>query len=250
MRDRRKRLQCKLCILFFFDDVYCYVSVGYICRCFGGYDGPNCELTARSFEPGEWIWLPPPQQCTVGSLSLEFASREANGLLLYGGPTSPVGNGDVHDFITVELSGGKILVSMSLGDPNDVVRLGVTSGMALNDGEWHHVEVFRDKTVNTFLLFLLFFGGVYLTFYLASVVFVTPSEPCGGEQITCERNTSNAAGKAGVRYPLSLRSWKIFHVVSARSLCLLQGHMTSNNETVSLRNSLSGQRCKIYDARG
>ena len=159
----------------FFYDGSCNVTVGYICRCFGGYDGPNCELTTRSFEPGEWIWLPPPQQCTVGSLSLEFASREANGLLLYGGPTSPVGNGDVYDFITVELSGGKILVSMSLGDRDDVVRLGVTSGMALNDGEWHHVEVFRDKTVNTFLLFLLFFGGVYLTFYLDSAVFVTQS---------------------------------------------------------------------------
>ena len=175
--DRRKRLHCRLCLFFFFFfyDGYCNVSVGYICRCFGGYDGPNCELTTRSFEPGEWIWLPPPQQCTVGSLSLEFASREANGLLLYGGPTSPVGNGDVYDFITVELSGGKILVSMSLGDRDDVVRLGLTSGMALNDGEWHHVEVFRDKTVNTFLLFLLFFGGVYLTFYLDSAVFVTQS---------------------------------------------------------------------------
>lgn len=161
--------------LVFFYDGSCNLSVGYICRCFGGYDGPNCELTTRSFEPGEWIWLPPPQQCTVGSLSLEFASREANGLLLYGGPTSPVGNGDVYDFITVELSGGKVLVSMSLGDRDDVVRLGVTSGMALNDGEWHHVEVFRDKTVNTFLLFLLFFGGVYLTFYLDSAVFVTQS---------------------------------------------------------------------------
>ena len=174
MRDQRKCLHCRLCILFFYDGS-CNVSVGYICRCFGGYDGPNCELTTRRFEPGEWIWLPPPQQCTVGSLSLEFASREANGLLLYGGPTSPVGNGDVYDFITVELSGGKILVSMSLGDRDDVVRLGMTSGMALNDGEWHHVEVFRDKTVNTFLLFLLFFGGVYLAFYLDSAVFVTQS---------------------------------------------------------------------------
>ena len=168
-------LQALYLVFFFFYDGYCNVSVGYICRCFGGYDGPNCELTTRSFEPGEWIWLPPPQQCTVGSLSLEFASREANGLLLYGGPTSPVGNGDVYDFITVELSGGKVLVSMSLGDRDDVVRLGLTSGMALNDGEWHHVEVFRDKTVNTFLLFLLFFGGVCLAFYLDSAVFVTQS---------------------------------------------------------------------------
>lgn len=56
-------------------------------------------------------------------------------------------NGDVHDFIAVELAGGKILVSLSLGDRNDIVRVGVTSGMALNDGEWHHVEVYRNGTV-------------------------------------------------------------------------------------------------------
>lgn len=112
-----------------------------------GFDGPNCEFTTRSFEPGEWLWLPPPRQCSVGSLSLEFATRETNGLLLYGGPTSPVREGDVHDFIVVELSGGKIFVCMSLGDRNDVVRVSVTGGMALNDGEWHHVEVYRNRTV-------------------------------------------------------------------------------------------------------
>ena len=84
----------------------------------------------------------------MGSLSLEFASRETDGLLLYGGPTSPVRNGGVHDFITVELAGGKVLVSLSLGDRNDIVRVGVTSGMALNDGEWHHVEVYRNGTVS------------------------------------------------------------------------------------------------------
>lgn len=112
-----------------------------------GFDGPNCEFTTRSFEPGEWLWLPPPRQCSVGSLSLEFASRETNGLLLYGGPTSPVREGDVHDFIAVELASGKILVSMSLGDRNDVVRVSVTGGMSLNDGEWHHLEVYRNTTV-------------------------------------------------------------------------------------------------------
>ena len=84
----------------------------------------------------------------MGSLSLEFATREASGLLLYGGPTSPVREGDVHDFITLELAGGKILVSLSRGDRNDVVRVGVTSGMALNDGEWHHVEVYRNRSVS------------------------------------------------------------------------------------------------------
>ena len=84
----------------------------------------------------------------MGSLSLEFATREANGLLLYGGPTSHVREGDVHDFITLELAGGKILVTMSLGDRNDVVRAGVTGGMDLNDGEWHHIEVYRDGSVS------------------------------------------------------------------------------------------------------
>ena len=93
------------------------------------------------------MWLPPPRQCSVGSLSLEFASRETDGLLLYGGPTSPVREGDVHDFIAVELTGGKIRVSISLGDRNDVVRVGVTGGVALDDGEWHHVEVYRNGTV-------------------------------------------------------------------------------------------------------
>ena len=57
----------------------------------------------------------------------------------------------MHDFIAVELAGGKILVSMSLGDRNDVVRVGVTGGMALNDGEWHHVEVYRNRTVKNHL---------------------------------------------------------------------------------------------------
>ena len=127
-------------------------SLGHVCRCFPGFDGPNCELTTRSFDLGEWLWVPPPQHCSVGSLSLEFASRETNGLLLYGGPTSPVGNGDVYDFIAVELAGGKILVSLSLGDPNDIVRVGVTKGMTLNDGEWHHVEVYMNTTVRAFFL--------------------------------------------------------------------------------------------------
>ena len=119
-----------------------------MCRCFPGFNGPNCELTTRSFKHNDWVWLPPPQQCSSASLSLEFATKEANGLLLYGGPTSPVRNGDVHDFITVELAGGKILVLVSLGDRDNIVRVSVTSGMTLNDGEWHHVEVSWNGTVS------------------------------------------------------------------------------------------------------
>ncbi|XP_068725251.1 protocadherin-like protein isoform X1 [Montipora capricornis] len=120
---------------------------GYVCRCFAGFNGPNCELTTRSFQPGDWLWLRPPQQCSIASLSLEFATKETNGLLLYGGPTSPVRNGDVHDFIAVELTGGKVRVSLSLGDREDLVKVGVTGGVTLNDGEWHHVEVYWNRTL-------------------------------------------------------------------------------------------------------
>ena len=119
---------------------------GYKCRCFAGFNGPDCEFTSRSFQPGDWLWLPPPQHCSIASLSLEFATKETNGLLLYGGPTSPVRNGDVYDFIIMELAGGKVFVSLSLGDPNDVVSVAVISGITLNDGEWHHIEVSWDET--------------------------------------------------------------------------------------------------------
>ena len=119
-----------------------------MCRCFPGFNGPNCEFTTRSFKLNDWLWLPPPQQCSSASLSLEFATKETNGLLLYGGPTSPVRNGDVHDFISVELAGGKILVLLSLGDRDDILRVSVTSGTTLNDGEWHHVEVSWNGTVS------------------------------------------------------------------------------------------------------
>ena len=153
-----------------------------------GFDGPNCEFTTRSFEPGQWLWLPPPQQCSVGLLSLEFASRETNGLLLYGGPTSPVREGDVHDFIAVELAGGKILVSMSLGDRNDVVRVGVTGGMALNDGEWHHVEVYRNRTVKKRNAMYSFLFAMYkMTFKLKESLtgWLTKfDEECDGWQMT------------------------------------------------------------------
>ena len=91
------------------------------------------------------MWLPPLKQCRTGSLSLEFATKDANGLLLYNGPASPVEEGDVYDFVAVELSKGRVLVSMSLG--NVSIHVGVTKSPALNDGKWHLVEVDMKGTV-------------------------------------------------------------------------------------------------------
>lgn len=84
-------------------------------------------------------------------MSLEFATKDANGLLFYAGPTSPieVGQDDVYDFVALELHKGKVYVSVCLGNRDDVLRIGVESSASLNDGKWHHVQVYRNETVRT-----------------------------------------------------------------------------------------------------
>lgn len=121
---------------------------GYHCNCPSKYKGKNCELTTRSFQEKEWIWLPSLRQCRASTLTLEFATRNANGLLLYAGPTShvEVGQDDVFDFLAIELVRGRIYVSVSLGNRNDVLSLSIPSH-GLNDGKWHHLEVYRNETV-------------------------------------------------------------------------------------------------------
>ncbi|XP_048576726.1 protocadherin-like protein isoform X2 [Nematostella vectensis] len=122
--------------------------IGPVCTCPTGLSGKHCELTTRSFRSGEWVWLPPLRQCRVSAMSLEFATKERNGLLLYGGPSSYVqaDRGDVYDHLIVELQDGHVFVSVCLGDRHDVLRIGVTGGAMLNDGEWHMIEIHRDET--------------------------------------------------------------------------------------------------------
>lgn len=67
--------------------------------------------------------------------------------MLYGGLIFFVWEGDVYDFIVVELVSGKIFVFMFFGDCNDVVCVSVIGGMFLNDGEWYYVEVNRNIMV-------------------------------------------------------------------------------------------------------
>lgn len=123
--------------------------LGYNCKCPSKYKGKNCELTTRSFKDKEWIWLPPLQQCRKSTLSLEFATRNADGLILYAGPTAHVqaSQGDVFDFLAIELIKGRIRVSVSLGNIYDVLTLSVPSH-GLNDGKWHHLEIYRNETVS------------------------------------------------------------------------------------------------------
>lgn len=56
------------------------------CKCLPGYTGPRCQATTRSFRGNGWAWLPPLQVCEKSHLSVEFATRKGDGLLLYNGP--------------------------------------------------------------------------------------------------------------------------------------------------------------------
>jgi hypothetical protein len=95
-------------------------------------------------------------------MSLEFATKDFNGLLLYAGPTAPVevGQDDVYDFVALELLEGKIFVSVCLGNRDDVLKIGVENGDSLNDSKWHHVEIYRNETVNSHCTFSHIYHGV------------------------------------------------------------------------------------------
>ena len=122
---------------------------GHLCDCPAGHHGDNCELTTRSFKSGEWAWFPSLRQCRDSFLSLEFATKDPNGLLLYRGPTSTLDLSDLRDFITVALIDGDVQVLMSIGDGGDIVELKLSDAGELNDGEWHLVKVRRNITVSS-----------------------------------------------------------------------------------------------------
>ena len=116
------------------------VPGGYLCTCLHKNAGPNCELTTRSFEPGDWIWLPALKSCTIGTLSFEFSTLGKSGLLLTAGVRT--GPEKRYDWLAIQLNDGFIRIELSLGmvEP-DVFSI---DGEKLNDGEWHMVEIYRN----------------------------------------------------------------------------------------------------------
>ena len=116
------------------------VPGGYLCTCPHKHAGPNCELTTRSFEPGDWIWLPALKSCTIGTLSFEFSTLGKSGLLLSAGVRT--GPEKRYDWLAIQLTDGLIRIELSLGKVEpDVFSI---DGEKLNDGKWHMVEIYRN----------------------------------------------------------------------------------------------------------
>ncbi|RXM27960.1 Cadherin EGF LAG seven-pass G-type receptor 1 [Acipenser ruthenus] len=108
---------------------------GFRCECPPGeYERPYCEMTTRSFPPQSFVTFKGLRQRFHFTVSLMFATRERNALLLYNGRFN-----EKHDFIAVEIIDEQIQLTFSAGEAITTVAPLVPSGVS--DGQWHSVQV-------------------------------------------------------------------------------------------------------------
>ncbi|XP_030634210.1 cadherin EGF LAG seven-pass G-type receptor 2 [Chanos chanos] len=108
---------------------------GFKCDCpSGGYEKPYCEMTTRNFPPQSFLTFKGLRQRFHFTLSLSFATKEPNGLLLYNGRFN-----EKHDFIAVEIINEQIQLTFSAGETKTTVSPYVHGGVS--DGQWHVIKV-------------------------------------------------------------------------------------------------------------
>ncbi|XP_068812246.1 neural-cadherin isoform X1 [Struthio camelus] len=112
---------------------------GYRCLCPASFHGPDCQQTKHSFHGNGYAWFHPIRPCFESSLSLEFITGVADGLLLYSGPLSNPEPGSTENFIAIELSSGVPVLKMSHGSGS--VMLQLPSHLNVTDKKWHKLEV-------------------------------------------------------------------------------------------------------------
>uniref|UniRef100_A0A8C3TL74 Cadherin EGF LAG seven-pass G-type receptor 1 n=1 Tax=Chelydra serpentina TaxID=8475 RepID=A0A8C3TL74_CHESE len=108
---------------------------GFKCECPPGeYERPYCEMTTRSFPPQSFVTFKGLRQRFHFTVSLMFATRERNALLLYNGRFN-----EKHDFIALEIIEEQIQLTFSAGETTTTVAPFVPGGVS--DGQWHSVQV-------------------------------------------------------------------------------------------------------------
>ncbi|XP_068568087.1 cadherin EGF LAG seven-pass G-type receptor 2 isoform X3 [Cebidichthys violaceus] len=108
---------------------------GFKCECPpGGYEKPYCEMTTRNFPPHSFLTFKGLRQRFHFTLSLTFATKEPNGLLLYNGRFN-----EKHDFLAMEIINEQIQLTFSAGETKTTVSPYILGGVS--DGQWHVVEV-------------------------------------------------------------------------------------------------------------
>ncbi|XP_058860276.1 cadherin EGF LAG seven-pass G-type receptor 2-like isoform X2 [Acipenser ruthenus] len=108
---------------------------GFKCDCPpGDYEKPYCEMTTRGFPALSFITFKGLRQRFHFSISLSFATKERNGLLLYNGRFN-----EKHDFIALEIINEQIQLTFSAGESTTRVSPYIPGGVS--DGQWHVVQL-------------------------------------------------------------------------------------------------------------
>ncbi|XP_045866540.1 cadherin EGF LAG seven-pass G-type receptor 1 isoform X2 [Meles meles] len=108
---------------------------GFHCVCPPGeFERPYCEVTTRTFPPRSFVTFRGLRQRFHFTVSLTFATRERDALLLYNGRFN-----EKHDFIALEIVGEQVQLTFSAGETTTTVTPQVPGGVS--DGHWHSVQV-------------------------------------------------------------------------------------------------------------
>ncbi|XP_073475805.1 cadherin EGF LAG seven-pass G-type receptor 1 isoform X2 [Aquarana catesbeiana] len=108
---------------------------GFKCKCPPGeFEKPYCEMTTRSFPPQSFVTFKGLRQRFHFTVSLMFATRERNALILYNGRFN-----EKHDFIALEIIEEQIQLTFSAGESTTRVSPYIEGGVS--DGQWHSVQV-------------------------------------------------------------------------------------------------------------
>ncbi|XP_043932407.1 cadherin EGF LAG seven-pass G-type receptor 2 isoform X2 [Protopterus annectens] len=118
---------------------------GFKCDCPSGhYEKPYCEMTTRSFPSQSFITFKGLRQRFHFTISLTFATKEKNGLLLYNGRFN-----EKHDFVALEIIGEQIQLTFSAGESTTRVSPYIPGGVS--DGQWHtvHLQYYNKPIIGT-----------------------------------------------------------------------------------------------------
>ena len=115
------------------------------CECPPGFNGPQCQITSRTFGGDGWAWYSPLEQCEDSHLSMEFLTQSGSGILFYNGPVDAPETGVTinPDFISLELENGRPRLIVDFGSGTSEII--VNTAKELNDGEWHRVDIFWNR---------------------------------------------------------------------------------------------------------
>ncbi|XP_049957640.1 neural-cadherin-like [Schistocerca serialis cubense] len=185
------------------------------CICPVGYDGPRCQGTVRSFQGDGWAWFPSLTPQSENHVSLEFLTKEEHGLIFYNGPVSVIAplEDSVSDFVAFEIYNGKprLLLKTTQG----TVELSVHVERNLNDGKWHHIDIFWNS-VNVRLVVDFCKSADVVEMKEAAVVFFNGTS-CQAERslpyLNTQLNLNSPLQIGGIYWtqiPTKATEWRVF----------------------------------------